>query len=178
MSDKATAWLRTVVPAAWGSLIVWLVAQVPDLPESVVTWLTSEATVTVVVALAIGLWYWLWRKIEGRIPDWLIRIVLGSSKSPTYDVDAIAQRVADAYEVTSVTPLDATVTGDPMVRVIQGDPEAPTVESHFGVGVTSEYDMPNQSAPKSAWVEAARRICIDPTGLTKDQIVAAVRAAE
>lgn len=85
MSDKVTAYLRTVVPAAWGSLVVWLVAQMPALPEPVIEWLNSEATIAVVTALAILGWYWLWRRVEGKIPDWLIRVVLGSAKSPTYD---------------------------------------------------------------------------------------------
>lgn len=118
MSDKVTAWLRTVVPAAWGSLILWAVAQIPAIPETVQTWLTSDATVGVVVALSIGAWYWLWRKVENQIPDWLVTIALGSAKSPSYT------------PTTALYEPYTAESGDPMVRVTTtGD--GGVTEEHF-----------------------------------------------
>jgi len=114
MSDRVIAWLRTVVPAAWGSLIVWLVAQAPDLPEYVVAWLESEATVVLITSAAIGLWYIVWRQVEGKIPDWLIRLALGSSQAPSYTAPTVEAYVSD-------------VTGGPVARVTYPDGH----EEHF-----------------------------------------------
>lgn len=119
MSDKVTAWLRTVVPAAWGSLVLWAVAQLPAIPESVQTWLMSDATVAVVLALSIGLWYWVWTKIEGYMPPWLTRIVLGSNKTPSY-----------TPPVSLYEPYTAE-SGDPMVRVTTTGANGSVTEEHF-----------------------------------------------
>ena len=84
MSDKLTAWLRTVVPGLWAALVVFLVKQF-GLPSGVADWLSSTAVteaVTNVVALAAV--YALIRWVEPRLPDGLTRILLGSAVPPTY----------------------------------------------------------------------------------------------
>lgn len=81
--DRVTAWLRTTVPALWGSLVAWLLGVVV-LPDAVAEALTSEAVVAAVLALAIGAWYALWRWLEPRLPAWVVRLVLGSARSPRY----------------------------------------------------------------------------------------------
>ena len=84
MSDRMTAWLRTVVPGAWAALIVWTASQADWLPVSVTEWLSSEATVGVVIGLVIGVWHWVWTKIGPHVPDWLETIVMGHTGTAVY----------------------------------------------------------------------------------------------
>lgn len=83
ISDLMVSWLRTVVPAAWGLFLTWLLGVVV-LPDALVEHISSELFIGVVTTLAIGAWYWIWRKVEPRIPAWLTRVVLGSNQAPTY----------------------------------------------------------------------------------------------
>jgi hypothetical protein len=91
MSDLVASWLRTVVPGLWsdllGSALAWLVVHAPwalDRLELLNIVPTSERLTAGVVLLVLAASYWLWRKAEPHIPDWLTRLVLGSSKAPTY----------------------------------------------------------------------------------------------
>lgn len=80
-----TSILRTVVPALWGSFIVWLLGIVPALAPLQGQLLDlSDVILPVITAVIIGAWYALWRWLEPRLPDWLTRAVLGSAKTPTY----------------------------------------------------------------------------------------------
>lgn len=80
-----TSILRTVVPALWGSFIGWLLALVPILEPLRGELLSySDVLLPIVSAVLIGAWYAFWRWLEPRLPDWLTRIVLGSSKTPVY----------------------------------------------------------------------------------------------
>lgn len=83
MSDYIASILRTIVPASWGALIAWVVTQVA-LPEVVAEFVASAAVSGFITAVAIGGWYALWRKIEPRVPAWLVTVVLGYAKPPTY----------------------------------------------------------------------------------------------
>jgi len=111
MSDKVTAWLRTVVPAAWGSFILWLVTQIPAIPDSVENWLNSDSVKIGVATAVIGLWYWVWRKYESKVPAWLITIVMGSPKTPSYSESTV------------------TVSPEGIAHVV-----TPTTEQHFDLG--------------------------------------------
>lgn len=82
ISDKAVSYLRTIVPGLWAAAITWLVTQFPGIPEGLSTWLSDQTGAVVVLSLA--LWYVIWRKLEPLIPDWLTKIVLGSSLAPMY----------------------------------------------------------------------------------------------
>lgn len=84
MVDKIPAYLRTIVPSLWGSLLAWLLINAAWIPDTVDTWLASEPTVAVIVSLTIGAWYALWRWLEPRLPAWFTRLVLGSNLTPTY----------------------------------------------------------------------------------------------
>ena len=84
LSDRAVSLLRTFVPTAWGAVIGFLLPYLPWLPEPVAAWLASEAVVAFVVGLAIVAWYAVWRWAEPKVPAWLVRLVLGSSKTPSY----------------------------------------------------------------------------------------------
>ncbi|WP_190822547.1 hypothetical protein [Saccharopolyspora pogona] len=81
MPDQLTAWLRTIVPAAWSALIAWLItAGTPD-------WLTDplgDAGPTLVVPIVLAAVYALLRWAEPRLPAWLARLLLGSATPPTY----------------------------------------------------------------------------------------------
>lgn len=85
LPDRVVALLRTVVPSAWGALIVWLLSLV-DWPPTVEQTISTQAGLItgLVTALAIGAWYALWRWLEAHLPAWLVRIVLGSASTPTY----------------------------------------------------------------------------------------------
>ena len=80
-----TALLRTIVPALWGSLIAWLIGVLPILAplEADLNGL-ADIILPVLTAVIIGAWYAFWRWLEPRMPDWLTRAVLGSSKTPVY----------------------------------------------------------------------------------------------
>lgn len=77
--------IRTVVPAAWGSLIAWLIALIPalDTIES-----QTEVLGQLLTLVVIGLWYTFSRSIESRLPKWLQAILFGSTAKPeTYARD-------------------------------------------------------------------------------------------
>jgi len=82
MSDRLTAWLRTVVPALWASLVAYLVAQF-GLPDGLATFLGGLGEQLIVPAALAGV-YALLRGLEPHLPNWLTVILLGSSRPPTY----------------------------------------------------------------------------------------------
>lgn len=89
LSDRAVSYLRTAVPVLWGSLLGLLLPYVPWLPEAVAQWLSGEVVIGLVTGGVIVAWYWVWRKVEHLVPDWVVRVVLGSAQTPTYgDVTA------------------------------------------------------------------------------------------
>lgn len=89
LSDRAVATLRTAVPALWGTLVAALLGVLAghlpaDVHATVASLLGSDVVLAVVVSSVIAAWYWLWRRVEHRLPLWLVRAVLGSAKTPTY----------------------------------------------------------------------------------------------
>lgn len=85
MNDRIIARLRTAVPAAWGALITALVLHIPSMPEFIVDFLNSEATVIAVVGLVTLGWHWLWTRFSHLIPAWLETIVMGHVGEPVYE---------------------------------------------------------------------------------------------
>ena len=83
LRDVGTSIIRTVVPAAWGSLLTWLVTQIPAL-EPVLNEAGMTGLGSVLAATLIGLWYALFRSIEPKLPAWLTVLVLGSNREPVY----------------------------------------------------------------------------------------------
>lgn len=81
-----TSFLRTVVPALWGSLIGWLLSVAPVL-EPLRELLLSQADLLIPIlgAVIIAAWYQFWRWLEPLLPAWLVRAVLGSAKTPVYE---------------------------------------------------------------------------------------------
>lgn len=108
MSDRVIAWLRTVVPGAWGALLLW-VAGNAILPAPLVEYLSNPATVALVVGLSIGAWKAFLGWLEPKMPPWLTRVLLGSNQTPTYDnVDG---REPDLEDIDGETFDEATPVG-------------------------------------------------------------------
>lgn len=82
MSDRLVAWLRTVVPALWASLVAYLVSEL-GLSESLAGFLDGLGQQLVVPAVLAGV-YALLRWLEPHLPNWLTALLLGSARPPTY----------------------------------------------------------------------------------------------
>lgn len=80
-----TALLRTVVPYAWGLVVTWLVTALPVL-EPLQDDLNGLATFALPALSAViaAAWYAGWAWLQPRLPSWLVRAALGSSKAPVY----------------------------------------------------------------------------------------------
>ncbi|WP_075846552.1 hypothetical protein [Saccharomonospora sp. CUA-673] len=81
MSDRLTSWVRTVVPALWAALVAWFVGL--GLPAEFADTLGGLADELIVPAALAGV-YALVRWVEPRLPQWLARLLLGSSRPPAY----------------------------------------------------------------------------------------------
>lgn len=81
MSDRLTAWVRTVVPALWSALVAWFVKV--GMPPAVTDAAAGLLDVLVVPVALAGV-YALLRWIEPRLPAWLAVVLIGSTRTPTY----------------------------------------------------------------------------------------------
>lgn len=82
LSDTIVSIIRTVVPAAWGSLVAWLIGLIPALH------IIEEQTAAlgqIVSLVVIGLWYSVTRYLEPKMPEWLQSILFGVNTAPDYD---------------------------------------------------------------------------------------------
>lgn len=117
LSDRAVSYLRTVVPVLWGTVGATILRVVsPHLPgdvgQALADLLESELALSLVTAASIAGWSWVWRRLERRIPDWLVRLVLGSARTPGYTLPAAVVQLDDGGTVSGVLPTSATLTGD------------------------------------------------------------------
>lgn len=139
LSDRAVSILRTVVPGAWSALIAWALGRWPALADTLTSWgvdLTSAAVQSVVMAAVLAAWYAGWRWAEPRIPAWLVRLVLGSSASPTYGVAQVATTSADgAAVITGV--LSAEQRHELASLVASLGPDAPASQAVAALGITA-----------------------------------------
>ncbi|MER7009882.1 hypothetical protein ABT324_00440 [Saccharopolyspora sp. NPDC000359] len=88
MSDQLTAWLRTIVPAAWSALVAYLVT------AGAPAWITGplgDAGPTLVVPIVLAAIYAGLRAVEQYLPAWLTRLLLGSNTPPNYNGPASNQ---------------------------------------------------------------------------------------
>jgi len=113
--------LRTAVPSWWGALVAWLLAlAVGRLPEEITTALAalldSEPARALAVAVVITAWYVVWRWLEPRTPDWLVRLALGSFRTPSY-----APLIDGVPQITELTHDEAQIIHD--IRAIEGRAE-------------------------------------------------------
>lgn len=77
-----TSVIRTIVPAAWGTALAWLVS-VGILDQAAAAG-PGAAAGGFLVTVAIGLYYLLARLVEPHLPPFLAAILLGSPAAPTY----------------------------------------------------------------------------------------------
>lgn len=91
MSDKVTAWLRTVVPALWSAGVAWLLVHIPAL-HSLAGPLGGLGTL-VAVPVVLAAWKWLLATVGPHLPVWLQRLLNGSSRTPTYAPSKPAARL-------------------------------------------------------------------------------------
>lgn len=92
--------LRTGVPSLWGvalaHIATFLTGRLPEsIAEPLLELLSSGAVEKVLVAVCILAWYLAWRRFERLVPDWLVRIVLGSAAAPVYPDHVPASPVVD-----------------------------------------------------------------------------------
>ena len=84
MTDRLTAWLRTIVPTLWSALAAWLVLH-HVLPASLAGAADGlGATVAVPVVLAAVYAGVRWVEAQKWAPKWLVTLLLGSVRTPTY----------------------------------------------------------------------------------------------
>lgn len=137
----AVAYLRTAVPAAWGSLLALLAAQIPAIAGlfALVDTQFGESWRKITEALATAAvifgYYWLARQIGRRWPaaeKWLI----GSSSQPVYVTQEVAAEIAPTSEI-AVVPEGAVVV-------------TPNAASAIGVGYLKQMNQlnPNESEAK------------------------------
>lgn len=117
LSDRAVSYLRTIVPVLWGSIVATILRVIsPHLPgdvgQALADLLASELALSLVTAAGIAGWYWVWRRLERRIPDWLVRLVLGSARTPGYTLPGAVVQLDDGTTVTGVLPTSGTLTPD------------------------------------------------------------------
>lgn len=81
MSDRLTAWVRTVVPTLWAALVAWLLSLgVPAGLLDAAGGLVEPLLVPVALAAVYAGLRWL----EPRLPRWLAVVLIGSPRTPTY----------------------------------------------------------------------------------------------
>ncbi|WP_205601444.1 hypothetical protein [Cellulomonas iranensis] len=123
LSDRVVATLRTAVPALWGTVVAWLLARLvgvlpPDVADPLAAALGSDVVVALVVAVFIAAWYAVWRWAEPHVPAWLVRVVLGSARTPAY-----APVTPDgAVVITTLTPTQRTDLAVLRSALDEGDP--------------------------------------------------------
>ena len=83
MTDRVVAWVRTVVPTLWATLLTVAVSR--GLPESWADALSDVGT-AILVPVAVGAVYAAARWLETRswVPEWVKRALMGSTSTPSY----------------------------------------------------------------------------------------------
>lgn len=82
MTDRLRSWIRTTLPAAWGTVAAWLVSTELIAPDAAAD--VQAGAVAATTPVAIGLLYAGVRWVEPKLPRWARRLVLGSDTPPTY----------------------------------------------------------------------------------------------
>lgn len=140
LSDRVVALLRTAVPAWWGTLAAWLLSLLAgllptEIHAALADLLGSEPAQVLAVTLAIAAWYALWRLIEDHVPTWLVRLALGSARTPSYalapapvvDGTAVITSLSDTNRA-ALLELRAALADSP------GDPSVAALDRVLGTG--------------------------------------------
>ena|ERR1700742_3258194 len=88
MNDMLTSWVRTVVPAAWSTVIS--LAVVHGLLSASDASAANGIAGTVLVPFVLAVLYagLRWLETQAWVPRWLATLLLGSSKTPAYSPSA------------------------------------------------------------------------------------------
>lgn len=103
LDDRVVALLRTAVPTLWGTLVAALLTSAAgrlpaELGDALAAVLRSDVVIALVTVAAVAGWYAAWRWAEPHVPAWIVRLVLGSARTPSY-----APVTADgAYVITTL----------------------------------------------------------------------------
>jgi hypothetical protein len=84
VNNAITAYLRTIVPALWGTALAWLVdVQVLDAGQALDA---APFGPLFLVPVTIGAYYALVRaaEVSGWLPGWLAALLLGAPVAPDY----------------------------------------------------------------------------------------------
>lgn len=88
MPDRLIALLRTVVPSLWAYLLAWLVARGAITTEAATgaAPLGAQLVDFLIAPAVVGVYYLVARWLESQpwMPRWLVRLLLGSARPPTY----------------------------------------------------------------------------------------------
>lgn len=94
--------VRTIVPAAWAWLVGQLLIALPvlePLREQLLAY--AEPLAAFLSVLVFAAWYALMRWLEPRMPEWLAKVLFGSSKRPVYaNADTITGTVVEDENLT------------------------------------------------------------------------------
>lgn len=82
MSDKVIAWLRTVLPGLWATLVTYVMVHFA-LPDGLGVVLNSFGEMVAFPAV-LAVVYPILRWLEARLPDGVSRLLMGSARPPTY----------------------------------------------------------------------------------------------
>lgn len=102
-SDGVAAWLRTVVPTAWGALIAIIASRFPAVHEMLV----NPAVTMALTGLVVAAWYSLWRAMEPKLPAWLTVVLLGYDRPPTYFTGSVYETGYQAGQDDAVPQMSA-----------------------------------------------------------------------
>ncbi|MGL3805830.1 hypothetical protein ACSYDW_06995 [Paeniglutamicibacter sp. R2-26] len=81
--------LRTIVPAFWAGVVGWLIGFVPAMePLRELLLAQSDVITAFVGAVLLGGWVAFANWLAPKLPDWVARILMGSAKTPIYDLVA------------------------------------------------------------------------------------------
>lgn len=78
--------VRTIVPLMWARIVGIVLTSIPALePLRELLLSQSEVVVVVVTGLLLGAWLAFSAWLQPHLPDWAARVLMGSTKTPTYD---------------------------------------------------------------------------------------------
>lgn len=140
VSDKVVAQLRTYVPVWWGALVSFLLAHQPTIAQFFFDHhidINSVAAQSFITGVVIAIWYAVFKTIEGKMPPWLTRLVLGSNLTPTY-IDPTDDDLTTADTLPLVTD-DDLEQGDIDPDTLT---DASEIDSTLSAEVVEDSDIP------------------------------------
>ena len=88
MNDVLTSWVRTLVPAAWSSVISLAVVHGALPGDAAASARSVAGPVLVPFVLAVVYAGLRWLETQSWMPRWLTTVLLGDTRTPTYPAPA------------------------------------------------------------------------------------------